>query len=287
MFGEFLPNGAVDIDPPDLAPWQVAKYDSENQTWIIEEDPTGRHCPELDTNASQTDFFVFDEHLTTNIPTLKCSLRSLRLLARNGICLMETESGEMPQKFFGRDAHNRIVYLMDNLGFLSHEMISFYKAWDEGIAMHNFSLIKFKTKFYTEQASYCMKLILDYLIQITCFRLFENLKVDSLGKYLAFHRKDNPAAIQIHNLIFKRLTSKHIELLKHINNIANSYKHSFLQGQADALYSEQEPAIIAIAIDASEKLDKPIRIIHSEYRQVLAGFYSCIEEVIAALEKKE
>ena len=267
--GDYLPSGAVNLAPPSLKPFESAKINEEKNDWIIEEDPTGLHAPAFDFNDVEKEFFVFDEKFYTSIPLADYSLAIVRALTRHSVHKIKTKTGDRFFTFRGMEAQNRLIYLKNNLIFISKETIDAYNILynSSGLSTDQYNYLLFKTKFGIEQSIYCMKLSFDYLIQITCYFLFNHRKIDSLGKFLERRKNNADDTQKIVNKSFNRYGDKHYNYMETLNDLANCYKHSYLQAFADNLHGKGVPSVTTVNL----KKDV-ITVSNCQYLQLIYAF---------------
>ena len=277
----FLPSGAVNLPPPMLKPDEAAKINDTKDSWIIEKDPDGLHAPAFDFNETEQESFIFDEAFYTHIPDVKFSFAVIRALSRHASYKVCTATGERFFKFRGMETQNRLMYLYNNLNVIAKETTEAYKILynSHGISWDNYSYLHCKTKFGIEQSVYCMKLSFDYLIQIACYFLFKNRKLESLGTLLKALEENNDKALKINKHIFSRYSDRNYKFLFFLNNIANCYKHSYLQAFGDELHGEGVPTVTTVHL----KKDV-ITVSNCQYLQLIYAFKVSMAESMNSIK---
>ena len=277
-----LPAGAVNISPPSLKPYEAARINETKDGWIIEEDLEGLHAPAFDFNEVEKETFVFDKSFYAHIHAPKYSLAVIRALTRHAVYKVRTNSGDRFFKFRGMETQNRLIYLNNNLNFISKETIEAYNILYNysGITYKDYTYLLFKTKFGIEQSVYCMRLSFDYIIQIASYFLFSDTEISSLGSFLYGSKHNTKKAQKINELIFRRYNDINYKFLSMLNDIANCYKHSYLQAFADELHGEGVPAITNVNLNK----DKVIIVSDCQYLQIIYAFHDSMAKTVDSIK---
>jgi hypothetical protein len=289
-----LPNGAVDLLPPILKPLQAALINDEKNGWIIEDDPDGCHAPAFDFNDVEQQTLMFDDCLSVELPKINHPLAAIRALARNAAYKISTKDGEKFFTFRGVELQNRIFFLVENVNFAAQEVVSAYNTIRAQQGMTSPNLI-YRTKFGIEQSVYCMKLTFDYLIQIACWKIYENLEIDSLGCFLESlqlecceshktpkRNKNTLPAEDVRKLIFKRFSRGNFNFLCFLNSLANCYKHSFLQAFADRLHGED--VLLVMGVHRKGKNKDVVTALNCQYFHLIHAFRVSLMETMNSIK---
>lgn len=130
--------------------------------------------------------------------------------------------------------------------------------------------IFYKQKFLTEQIFYWIRKTIDEIISLMY-----------VLKYLKENNDEYPNKIRIDCIgafinstaFVDDIKTTHLDILTIINDISNTYKHSFLNSEIHAYFGEKDPLVFAYGVK-SNKLDNDV--IFTQYR---------IEDIINSLNK--
>lgn len=280
----FLPNMGINLPPPALKPLESARINDTKDGWIIENDPKGLHAPAFEFNDVEQNTFIFDEKIGNTIPAVKYSLAAIRVLAKNAKYKVSTAKGEAFFTFRGQEIQNRLIYLNNNLKFISQETCQAYNIFysnKAGMDMSTYNYLLYKTNFGIEMSVYCMRVSFDYLIQIACYFESNERSIYSIGSFLKELENNSMLANKIRDRIFKKFTEKNYEFLYFLNNVSNCYKHSNLQAFADGLHADIP---IVPTVHLKNKREPCIAVSDCQYLQLVYAFHVSMAEAMNSIK---
>lgn len=169
-----------------------------------------------------------------------------------------------------------IVQRVDNINDLIHNLFQDFIILnvevdpDPIVDSAKKTSIFYKQKFLTEQIFYWIRKTVDEIISLIY-----------VLKYLQENNDEYPNKIRIDCIgafinstaFVDDIKTTHLDILTIINDISNTYKHSFLNSEIHAYFGEKDPLVFAYGVK-SNKLDNDV--IFTQYR---------IEDIINSLNK--
>lgn len=150
----------------------------------------------------------------------------------------------------------KFMKIIQRLDEANRKLIDSYKFWRECKSCANFPVFNAYEKhiFSNEEAIYMLRRAADELVSlIWCLSKYEETKqypqkidIDCLGAVLSQKKVDRLEVFE-----------PHIEIMTELNNIANAFKHSFINSD-HSLIGGDEPRIHALALNYNKLISDPV-----------------------------